>query len=84
MCYDSRLYGDGSDYSRMIMKGFLNSFQYHKDGMFYLIKGLEMLYHELDKEYANAVERNHGEEDWAEEHMLKRLDAAIADLKGRA
>ena len=39
------------------MKGFLNHFEKTEDGIFYLIKGLEMILHELEnKEYIDNKE----------------------------
>ena len=75
--YDGRMYKDGSDYSRVIMKGFLNNFEETKDGMFYLTKGLEMLHHELLSQYSNSKKV-----DMKEWGHLMRLQRAIEELKG--
>lgn len=76
--YDGKMYKDGLDYSRVIMKGFLNNFEKTKDAMFYLIKGLEMLEHELSNQYKNSNKR-----DLDEWWQIRRLQSGIEELKGK-
>ena len=74
--YNGRMYnGDGSDYSRVILKGFLNHFENTEDGLFYLIKGLEMILHELEnKEYIDI--------DYKQSHRINKIRKSIDELKG--
>ncbi len=76
--YNGRMYKDGSDYSRVIMKGFLNHFEEAEDAMFYLIKGLEMLHHELSNKYSDSEKVDINE--W---RRVRRLQSAIDELKGK-
>lgn len=77
--YNGRSYNDGADYSRLVMKGFLNHFEKTEDGIFYLIKGLEMILHELEnKEYIDNKE----ERDYEQGHRINKLRHSIDQLKG--
>lgn len=76
--YNGRIYNDKIDYSRIIMKGFLNSFEKTEDAMFYLIKGLEMLEHELSNQYKNSNKRDLDE--WLQ---IRSLQSGIEELKGK-
>ena len=78
--YNGKMYnGDGSDYSRVILKGFLNHFENTEDGIFYLIKGLEMILHELEnKEYID----NNGERDYKQSHRINKIRKCIDELIG--
>ena len=76
--YDGRMYQDDVDYSRVIMKGFLNHFEETEDAMFYLIKGLEMLHHELSNKCSDSEKVDIKE--WG---RVRRLQSAIEELKGK-
>lgn len=76
--YNGRIYNDKIDYSRIIMKGFLNNFEKTEDAMFYLIKGLEMLDHELSNKCSNSEKVDIKE--WG---RVRRLQSAIEELKGK-
>lgn len=70
---------DGPVYSRSIMKGFLNNFEHTGDAIFYLIKGLEMIHHELLSQEVNAKDK-----DYLQQNRIMKLQRAIDELKGTA
>ena len=77
--YNGMIHQGGPDYSRVIMKGFLNGFEHTEDAMFYLTKGLEMIHHELQSQYDNKKE-----DDYHELHKINKLRNCIDQLKGTA
>lgn len=77
--YNGMMHQGGPDYSRVIMKGFLNGFEHTNDAIFYLIKGLEMIHHELQSEYDNKNQQDH-----IAQHRINRLRRSIEELKGTA
>ena len=79
--YNGMIHQGGPDYSRVILKGFLNNFEHTGDGMFYLIKGLEMLLHELENELDNDKAISY-ENRSKQQHRLSRLRRSIEELRG--
>lgn len=85
--YNGMIHQGGPDYSRVIMKGFFNHFEKTEDAMFYLIKGLEMIHHELYNEYANEMENDkdpYPGKYYKKEPKCRQLARAIDELKGTA
>ena len=81
--YNGMMHQGGPDYSRVILKGFLNNFEHTEDGLFYLTKGLEMLLHELENELSN--DKTISYEDASKQfHRISRLRRCIEELKGTA
>ena len=75
--YNGMMHQGGPDYSRVILKGFLNNFEYTEDAMFYLTKGLEMIHHELLSQEVNAKDK-----DYLQQHRITKLRRAIDELIG--
>lgn len=82
--YNGRSYNEGSDYSRVILKGFFNHFEKTEDAMFYLIKGLEMIHHELYKEYVKESESDkdtYAGKHYEKQYQCGKLSQAIEALE---